>query len=111
MTRWLQAAKRSYVAGKKLNLPKQPPGPEVNSVNSVNSGGQGADIAPPDMLPEELARDLYEERAAIREFDGGQERAEAEATAWQETRRAAGISFLDDWRTKADDPTNPDNWK
>jgi hypothetical protein len=29
-------------------------------------------------------RDLYEERAAIREFDGGEDRAEAEAMAWRE---------------------------
>lgn len=65
----------------------------------------------PEMTPEELARDLYEERAAIREFDGGQDRAEAEAAAWQEARRAAGITALDDWRREADDPHNPDNWR
>ena len=52
----------------------------------------------PEMTPEELARDLYEERAAIREYDGGQDRAEAEATAWQEAMRAAGITALDEWR-------------
>lgn len=98
MTRWLQAAQRASGAGKKLNLPKQPPAPEVNSVNSVNSGGQKANAAPPEMTPEELARDLYEERAAIREYDGGQDRAEAEAAAWQEAMRAAGITALDEWR-------------
>ncbi len=59
---------------------------------------------------EALARDLYEERAAIREFDGGQDRAEAERAAWIEARRAAGITALDDWRARADDVTDPDNW-
>ena len=44
----------------------------------------------PDMTPDELARDLFEERAAIREFDGGQDRAEAERQAWVEAYRAAG---------------------
>ena len=98
MTRWLQAAQRASGAGKELNLPKQPRAPEVNSVNSVNSGGRKADAAPPDMTPDALARDLYEERAAIREYDGGQDRADAETAAWQEAMRAAGITALDKWR-------------
>ena len=50
------------------------------------------------MTPEALTRDLFEERAAIREYDGGQDRAEAEAAAWQEAMRAAGITALDEWR-------------
>ena len=41
------------------------------------------------MTPEELARDLYQERAAICEFDGLQDRAEAEAAAWAEARTIA----------------------
>lgn len=98
MIRWLQAAQGASEAGKEPNLPKLPPVPKVNAVNSVNSGGRKADAAPPDMTSEELARDLYEERAAIREFDGGQSRPEAEAAAWQEVRRAAGVTALDDWR-------------
>ena len=52
----------------------------------------------PEITPEELARDLYEERAAIREYEGGQDRAKAEAAAWQEAIRAAGITALDQWR-------------
>jgi hypothetical protein len=63
----------------------------------------------PEISPEELARDLYEERAAIREFCGGQDRAEAERAAWFEAQRAAGITALDDWRREAEDPHNPDN--
>ncbi|WP_272007826.1 hypothetical protein [Roseovarius sp. ZX-A-9] len=39
-----------------------------------------------EMTPEELARDYCEERAAIREYDGGQDRAEAEAAALAEAR-------------------------
>lgn len=52
-----------------------------------------------------------EGRAAIRQFDGGQDRETAERAAWQEARRAAGITALDDWRREADDAHNPDNWQ
>jgi hypothetical protein len=45
----------------------------------------------PEISPEELAWDIFEERAAIREYDGGQSRAEAERAAWIEAKRAAGI--------------------
>lgn len=31
-------------------------------------------------------REFYEERAAIREFDGGQSRGDAEKAAWAETQ-------------------------
>jgi hypothetical protein len=63
------------------------------------------------MTPEALALDLYEERAAIREFCGGQDRHEAEAAALIEARRAAGIADLDDWRARADDIHDPDSWQ
>lgn len=63
------------------------------------------------MPPDELARDVFEERAAIRHFDGGQDRKTAERAAWPEARRAARITALDDWRREADDPLNPDNWR
>lgn len=56
----------------------------------------------PEITPEELARELYEERAAIREYDGGQDRAEAEAAALQEAMRAAGITALDEWKQGSD---------
>ncbi len=35
----------------------------------------------------EAERALFEERAAIREYLGGQPRAEAEAAAWEDVRR------------------------
>lgn len=98
MTKWLKAAQQESRIGEKLNLPKQPPAPVLSS---VYSGGRKADAAPLDMRPDELARDiydLYEERAAIREYDGGQNRVEAERAAWVEARRALGITELDDWR-------------
>lgn len=74
--------------------------PHPNPPNLPNRGGSdGAGLGrlgklgtvcsqTPDMKPEELARDYYEERAAIREYDGGQNRAEAEAAALVETRHA-----------------------
>jgi len=78
------------------------------------------------MTPDECARDTFEERAAIREHDGGQDRETAERAAWPEARHAAGITALDDWRREADDRkviwlnewkaaaddvTNPDAWR
>jgi hypothetical protein len=65
----------------------------------------------PEMTPDELARCAFEERAAIRQFDGGQDRETAERMAWSEARRAAGVTALDDWRARADDPLNPENWR
>jgi hypothetical protein len=59
-------------------------------VPAIQSGDPGrlsvAEIKRPDNLPE-LWQELYEERAAIRGFDGGQVRghAEAEAEALKET--------------------------
>ena len=63
------------------------------------------------MPPDELAREIFEERAAIREHDGGQDRKTAERAACPEARRAARITALDDWRREADDPLNPDAWR
>ena len=34
-----------------------------------------------------VAQEFYQERAAIREFDGQQSRRDAEAAAWEETLR------------------------
>ncbi|WP_297543705.1 hypothetical protein [Roseovarius sp.] len=105
MTRWLEAAQRASGTGNLPKKPKQPPMPEVNSVNSVNSDARKT------IPPEALARDVFEERAAIREHDGGQERETAERAAWPEARHAAGITALDDWRREADDARNPDAWR
>ncbi len=43
----------------------------------------------------EDAIDHYEERAALREYDGGQTRSEAEREALIEAARAAGVSVID----------------
>lgn len=50
----------------------------VLSVKSVLSGGREAIAA---SYPPAAIRDAFEERAAIREFDGNQSRVEAEAAA------------------------------
>jgi hypothetical protein len=39
-----------------------------------------------------LAQDMFEERAAIREYDGGQSRCHAEADARADVYRATGLS-------------------
>lgn len=36
---------------------------------------------------DEAAQEFYQERAGIRQFDGGQSRREAEAGAWEDTLR------------------------
>jgi hypothetical protein len=36
------------------------------------------------LTKEQLMREFYEERAAIREFDGGQSRIDADRDAWEE---------------------------
>jgi len=104
MTRWLQAAQRASEVRTKPTKPTKPSPEGVLSEKSVLSRGEN------DLTPEALARDLYEERAAIRQFDGGQDRETAERAAWSEARRAAGITALDDWRREVDDLHNPDNW-
>lgn len=109
MTRWLQAARRVSEAGNLPKKPKQPPMQEVNSVNSVNSEGAKARATP--ALADGLVSDLYEERAAIREFEGGQDRVTADRVAWGEAYRTAEITALNDWRARADDTHDPDNWK
>ena len=85
-------------ARKSSALPNLPNRPNRSASGGAGLGGLGGlgtvRASDPEMTPEELARDLYEERAAIREYDGGQDRAEAEAAAWQEAMRAAGIMIL-----------------
>jgi hypothetical protein len=76
----------------------------VSQLSQLSQGPQT------EITPDELARDLFEERAAVREFCGGQDRAGAEREAWQSARRAAALTWLDEWRRKADDPQNPDAW-
>ena len=95
--------------------PNRPNRPNRGGSDGAGLGGLGGlgrgRACDPEMTPEELARDLHEERAAIREHDGGQDRAEAERAAWQEVRHAAGLTWLDEWRREADDPYNPENWR
>ena len=82
--------------------------PKPRPVSQMSQVSQRPD---PEMTPDELARDIFEERAAIREFCGGQDRETAERAAWAEARGAVGITALDDWRREADDTHNSDNWR
>lgn len=71
--------------------------------NPPNPPNQGQDAGPPvarhrgapppeeELLPTLLAQDMFEERAAIREYDGGQSRLQAEADARAEVYRATGL--------------------
>ena len=116
MTGFAFDAKAALEAAQKgRTLPNLPNRPNLDAAEGAGLGGLGrlgaVRISDPEMTPEELAHDIYEERAAIREFCGGQERDEAERVAWQEARQAAGLTWLDDWRREADDPHNPDNWR
>lgn len=116
MTRWLQAAKQDAAPRTKLTEPTKPKageieggadttGSEVLSVLSVLSArecaglasGQALTVPYPTngpLIPIEHisvdALDAFEERAAIREYDGGQTRAMAEAVALAEAAQACG---------------------
>ena len=91
-----------HQARERRDLPTLPTLPTDHPAAAENVGTVGkvgtVRVSDPEMTPDELARDIFEERAAIREHDGGQDRAEAEAVAWQEAMRAAGITALDEWR-------------
>lgn len=80
MTRWLHVARGAQSPATKpteLTKPQDPYHTEgVLSVKSVLSEGEA-----PDPAQLALILDLWEERAAIREYDAGQGRAEAEAYA------------------------------
>jgi len=62
----------------------------VAEVASV-AGGQARNREAADRAAPDLARDLFEERAAIREHHGGLDRAEAEALALEDSARALGL--------------------
>ena len=104
-----------HQARKCRGLPTLPTLPTDHPAGARKVGTVGKEgtvrASDPEMTPDELARDIFEERAAIRQFDGGQDRETAERAAWSEARRAAGITALDDWRREADDLHNPDNWQ
>ena len=67
----------------------QPPVAQKPALHVASVAGVAT---PPDP---ELIRDLLEERAAIREYDGGQARAEAEAGALNDVSRSAGIAAVE----------------
>lgn len=72
--------------------------------NRPNPPNKGQDAGPPiarhrgvpppeeELLPTLLAQDMFEERAAIREYDGGQSRLQAEADARAEVYRTTGLT-------------------
>ena len=43
---------------------------------------------------DKTAQEFFQERAAIRQFDGGQSRLEAEAAAWEDTMHFLQYKFL-----------------
>ena len=90
---------------KNCDGPAGPTGPTANEVPDVvravfaafepSAGGDQASQQPPEPSqpgPDlEFACDLVEERAAIREHDGGQDRAQAEAAALHEVAASMGL--------------------
>lgn len=114
MTGFVFDAKAALEAARKgRSTPNLPNRPNRDATEAAGLGGLGrletVCASDPEMTIQELAGDIFEERAAIREFCGGQDRAEAERAAWQEARQAAGLTWLHDWRREADDPHNPNN--
>lgn len=109
-------AKASLEAARKgRTLPNRPDRPSPSTVEGTGLGGLGGletmCASDPRITPKKLVRDIYEERAAIPEFCGGQDRNEAERVVRQEAWQAAGLTSLDDWRREAVDLSNPDNWR
>lgn len=93
MTSFTFDAKAALQRARKRSPPPNPPNlPNRSGSDRAGLGGLGG-LGPaypqtPEMTPEESTRDYFEERAAIREYDGGQDRAEAEAAALAEARLA-----------------------
>jgi hypothetical protein len=63
----------------------------------------------PEMTPYDLALDLYQERAAIREFLGDQDRYTADRGAWAEVQLTSGLRNLGQWRPIAEGTGNSHN--
>ncbi|WP_205123441.1 hypothetical protein [Marimonas lutisalis] len=79
--------------GKRQIVPTSPTlptkgGREWRKVGRVGKVGRVSDLSG----KAHLARDHFEERAAIREFDGGQTRTEAERAALSEAAAAVGLA-------------------
>lgn len=85
-------------AQKRQTLPNHSNLPNRSTSGEAGLGGLGrlgtVRASDPEMTPEEIARDLYEERAAIREFCSGQNWATAERAAWEEVKQAKGVVSL-----------------
>lgn len=88
MSRWLAAAgllspdrtdKTDFTQAEVVQEAASTAGEGVLSVKSVLSGGREPIAA---SCPTAAILDAFEERAAIREFDAGESRANAEAAAW-----------------------------
>lgn len=96
-------------------IPNPPNRPNRSASAGAGLGGLGGlgavRASHPEMKPAELARDAFEERAAIRQFDGRQDRATAEREALEEARRPASITWLDEWRANTNDPYHPEAWR
>lgn len=92
MNRWITALKNHGSAPEtKRQKCQNAPWRTYGTFGTANSGRNADYSGPRDNgatryaeWTEEARRDLYEERAAIMEFDGGLRREEAEAAAWRE---------------------------
>lgn len=92
MNRWIAALKKRETGPETECQKCQNPsrgtfgtfGTASSERNTIFSGDPDIGAARYVAWTEEARRDLYEERAAIMEFDGGMTREEADATAWQE---------------------------
>lgn len=107
MTGFIFDAKAVLEAAQNLQtVPSRPNLPNWSATGGARLGRLGrlglVRASYPEMTAAELARDIFEERAAIREFEAGQDRAQAEAAAWQEAIRLTGITALDEWRQGSD---------
>ncbi|MDZ7709232.1 MAG: hypothetical protein U5K36_03385 [Roseovarius sp.] len=90
------------------NLPNLPNRSASGGAGLGGLGGLGAIRASEnEMTPEELALDLYEERAAIREFDGGQSRPRPNGLHGPRPGARLVSRSYHEWQREADDIDNP----
>lgn len=63
----------------------------MSQKSQMSQGSKAENRTAEEPFPDDLARELFKERAAIREHDGGLARAKAEAAALEEAAKATGM--------------------
>jgi membrane-bound lytic murein transglycosylase B len=90
MAMWFDAHAELARLGLQARSNTWPPATVATTATKHTRVAVVAEVATPP--PSRLVIDLLEERAAIREYDGGQTRTEAEAAALEDVAQTTGIA-------------------